>query len=68
MPVNLYEQALFKTIRDQANKRSRSSDNNHSGIQYNIDRVDPPACTSQLSEDNISEVDMLLIVNPLKSP
>ena len=66
MPVNFYEQALFKTIRDQANKRSRSSDNNHSGIQYNIDRVDPPACTSQLSEDNISE-DMLMIVNTLKS-
>ena len=68
MPVNFYEQALFKTIRDQANKRSRSSDNNHSGIQYNIDnRVDPPACTSQLSEDNISEDDMLMIVNTLKS-
>ena len=66
MPVNFYEQALFKTIRDQANKRSRS-DNNHSGIQYNIDRVDPPACTSQLSEDNISEDDMLMIVNTLKS-
>ena len=67
MPVNFYEQALFKTIRDQANKRSRSSDNNHSGIQYNIDRVDPPACTSQLSKDNISEDDMLMIVNTLKS-
>ena len=66
MPVNFYEQALFKTIRDQANKRSRS-DSNHSGIQYNIDRVDPPACTSQLSEDNISEDDMLMIVNTLKS-
>jgi hypothetical protein len=65
MPVNFYEQALFKTIRDQANKRSRS-DSNHSGIQYNIDRVDPPACTSQLSEDK-SEDDMLMIVNTLKS-
>ena len=67
MPVNLYEQALLKTIRDQANKRSRS-DNNHSGIQYNIDnRVDPPACTSQLSEEDKSEDDMLMIVNTLKS-
>ena len=65
MPVNFYEQALFKTIRDQANKRSRSDSNNHSGIQYNIDRVDPPACTSQLSEDK-SEDDMLMIVNTLK--
>jgi hypothetical protein len=60
-PVNFYEQALFKTIRDQS-KRSRP--NHHSRIRY-IDRVDPPACTSQLSEDK-SE-DMLMIINTLKS-
>jgi hypothetical protein len=60
-PVNFHEQALFKTIRDQA-KRSRSS--YHSRIRY-IDRVDPPACTSQLSEDKSEE--KMMIVNTLNS-
>jgi hypothetical protein len=58
-PVNFHEQALFKTIRDQA---KRSGSNHHSGIRH-IDRVDPPACTSQLSEDKLEG--KIMIVNTL---